>query len=342
MRTIKLALTCLILTFFTTVSLAQSLAGKNALELKKMQTEAVANENYDLAEKIKKQLLRIEANKTKIAKLEEEKKDAILIEDYDKAEALENQIEALKSGNTAINEEPIKKAVEPVVAPKPTPVAEVASPDAPLAVEMPVTLDEFNFFKHGFYLDAMAGLMTATKQDANIGVGVRIGNKWYFGKNESFRSGFQVRWVKVGLFPLNDLVAHFAPLNVGYTGISKLSSTTALELNFTVGFNMVMGFKQDYTYFTTQSTYEYDPLLGYSTYKDSQIQRTDSDDVLYMGILFNPSVKYRYKTFAVGLDIAFSNMWGEDIELDLFEENQQSSPPNINVIIISATAGFKF
>lgn len=151
MNIFKIALTCLLITLSTNATFAQSLTGKNPQELKKMQSNAVANENYGLAERIKIQLERIEANEAKISKLEEEKKDAILIEDYDKAEKLENQIEALKSGNTAVSVEP--KATPSAVVETPAPVnfqAINTTPSSPSNDNAKQDMSRKNFTSLGF------------------------------------------------------------------------------------------------------------------------------------------------------------------------------------------------
>jgi len=109
----------LLMLFVVVSANAQSLAGKSATELESMQKDALAKEDYDLAEKIKLQLSRLAENKGKIDKLEKEKETAILIEDYDRVIAIDKEIEALKSGKTYE-----EKSVTPVtVTPSPTPAA---------------------------------------------------------------------------------------------------------------------------------------------------------------------------------------------------------------------------
>jgi len=83
---------------------AQSLSDKSVEELKLIQKDAVAKEDYDLADKIKLQIKRLEDNKDKISTLESEKETAILLEDFDKVIDLDKQINALKNGTVYVKE----------------------------------------------------------------------------------------------------------------------------------------------------------------------------------------------------------------------------------------------
>ncbi len=328
----------IIITFFTLfltlASYAQATKNVDDLikELEGKLETAISAENYEEAGKLKSQIKAIEANRVKIESLQKEKQEAITKEDYDKVIAIDKEIALLKK-NVPTKEKPIK--VVPEASQESTP--EIVPPTVlPPSNNSGGYGGDFNFFKNSFYIDGMAGIMNASGYSSNLGIGVRIGNKWYFGQNETFRSGFQVRWVKVGMFPLDNIVAHLAPLNVGYTGIKKLSETTALELNFTLGFNLLQGLRYEYQY----QEFEYDYFTssyGYTT-------KTGDEQLTYMGILINPSVKFRYKKFGVGLDLALSpNMWASDISnIEYSNSLGSSSAPNTNLMIISATAGFKF
>lgn len=66
-------------------------------EKNKLLEVAVANEDYDKAEQLKKEIEKLKANKIKIEKLKEEKKKSIALEDYDRVIAIEKEIKVLKS-----------------------------------------------------------------------------------------------------------------------------------------------------------------------------------------------------------------------------------------------------
>jgi len=301
-------------------------------ELKIELNTAVTSENYEKAEKIKNEIKGLEANKAKINQLQKEKEEAVAIEDYDRAIEIEKEIALLKK-----NETPKPKPA--VVAPK---VVEESAPEILPPSILPPSgggsySGEFNFFKRGFYLDGMLGIMMGPSTEP--GVGFRIGNKWYFGKDDGFRSGFQVRWVKIGLFPLNDFVAHFAPLNIGYAGIAKLSESNALEINFTVGFNIIQGLNYEYTYYR-QGAAVWNNFTG--QYEYQQILTEDEITPTYMGFMINPSVKYRFRKFAVGLDYSISIMAGGEQEVRINGSYTNKKYPGIIVSILSVTLGFKF
>lgn len=250
-------------------SFSQSLTGKSEEQLKTMQKDAVANENYDLAEKIKKQLERVEANKDKIKKLEEEKKAAILIEDYDKVIELDKQIDALKNGSVK-KDEPAIKTTTPIT---PNPIV---APVAPVhVVQQPVSQNysATKFFKNGFYMDGYLGHASAG-DFGGVGVAFALGNKWYFGSSESHKMGFQVRWGRFGIYAGDDIFLQIAPVNIGFINLFKFSESSGMEANFN---------------------------LGYSLY----VVGEDGD--LTGGMVFNPEVKYRYKKLSLGLDYLISS-----------------------------------
>lgn len=231
MKVFKFALTCLIVLTVAATTYAQSLSGKSITELKTMQKDAVTNENYALAEKIKNQLKRIEGNKAKIEKLEEEKKSAILIEDYAKAELLENQIEALKNGTTP----KVIKKVTPEVAASPVPTI---VPPTPQPIQETYSSRDADFFKNGLYMDGYAGLAFGGGS-SGFGLAYAIGNKWYFGSSQSHQMGFQARWGRVGMYTFNDeLLIHMAPVNVGFINLFKISESAGIETNFNFGYSI--------------------------------------------------------------------------------------------------------
>jgi len=121
MKINRLIITCLIILSTAVAVNAQSLVGKTATELEAMQKDAIAKEDYDLAEKIKHQLALLAENNRKIEKLEKEKETAILIEDYDRVIEIDKEIEALKRGETYVKE-------APVPAPVPTPAPVITPP----------------------------------------------------------------------------------------------------------------------------------------------------------------------------------------------------------------------
>lgn len=156
-----------------------------------------------------------------------------------------------------------------------------------------------HLFNNGFYLDAMIGYAMTSKssdfiydytlsyyvptysQFSNVTFGVRFGSKFYFGTNEKYRLGLNVAWVHLtGM--LNDSNRGdvlLAPVNFGLASAFKLGEHTGIEVNTTTG-------------------------LAISTiYSDG------------LGIKYGVDVKYRYDSFAVGIDLARTNtVFGKPLE----------------------------
>jgi len=61
-----------------------------------------------------------------------------------------------------------------------------------------------------------------------------------------------------------------------------------------------------------------------------------------MGFMINPSVKYRFRKFAVGLDYSISIMAGGEQEVRINGSYTNKKYPGIIVSILSVTLGFKF
>lgn len=132
--------------------------------------------------------------------------------------------------------------------------------------------DEGNYFPYGFET-------LYTERSTLTSIGLRLGNKWYFGKREKWRPGLQATYVKLGLYVNPDSHIEFTNSlsvgNVGFANAFKLSESQGIEVNANVGLTIMNMFPP---YFT-------DPAAG---------------------INYGIEVKYRYKVLAVGLD--FSRM----------------------------------
>lgn len=112
----------------------------------------------------------------------------------------------------------------------------------------------------------------------NIGIGLRLGSKWYFGGGEKWRPGLQVSWLRFATY-INDfgdmpigLITGpklISPLNVGMTNVFKFTESLGLEANITTGFTM-----------------DLDLDNGYGR----------------ASLAINPEVKFRYNRLAFGLD----------------------------------------
>ncbi len=146
-------------------------------------------------------------------------------------------------------------------------------------------------FRSGLFLDLLLGYGNVNINDGYFGFNgeqilhnhsyfmltLQLGNKWYFGKSEKWRPGFQATWFRYGIAidPQNTfetLLAgskSFSIVNIGMCNAFKLSEDTGLEINFTTGLNLEVNFYDDY-------------FGG--------------------GLAFTPEVKYRHKNLAVGVN----------------------------------------
>ena len=170
-------------------------------------------------------------------------------------------------------------------------------------------------FDNGFFLDGTLGVgiysvsnrVWTTPEATGFDFNFRLGNKWYFSNMTNYRPGFQATWIRTGAsiipyqlhsytqngqvdnignitntnnnydFSYNATAAaiSFAPCLVGMTNAIALTDEMGIEANVNIGFNLMI---------------------------------TATEEVHAAAcFIFNPCVKFRYKQFAVGLDIAHTS-----------------------------------
>lgn len=115
-----------------------------------------------------------------------------------------------------------------------------------------------------------------------VSFNVKLANKWYFNQSEKWRTGLQVNWFRFGInidpdnifqsFLLGPKI--FAPLNVGWTNVVRLSENFGIEANVTGGAVLNIDFLED------------GATEGYA---------------------FNPEVRLRFKKLSFGLDYMYFN-----------------------------------
>lgn len=153
----------------------------------------------------------------------------------------------------------------------------------------------------------------------------RIGHKWYFENETNFKSGIQIIWARIGLMiPLgsNGFGAFFpvsyrlAPLSIGSTNFIKFSEKTGLELNLNAGLN---------TSFAHRTVNTFDP---------------NAATLVQLGVLINPSIKFRLKRLSIGLDIQYIHTFPGMIYSS--DGSQFEYDYDVNVLLCGATIGYKF
>ena len=91
------------------ISFSQTLNSKSVSELKTLQKEAIASENYEIAKKIKNELKTRKTIDEKIAEKNTALKTAVAVEDYEKAEQLQKEIDKLTANKAKIAQLKIEK-----------------------------------------------------------------------------------------------------------------------------------------------------------------------------------------------------------------------------------------
>lgn len=186
------------------------------------------------------------------------------------------------------------------------------------------------FFMNGFFIEGMIGMnnirqgiqeydyyydsngqyieefKTSTINDIYINIGLRLGNKWYFGSGEKWRPGIQVTYLKLGLFVnpnagfgYSSFLRSAASIgNVGFANVFKFNEKIGMEANANVGLSLLN--------FTPP--FQFDPTAG---------------------INYGIAAKFRYNGFAVGLD--YSRI---DANFNRFDR--------VSMDILTVTIGRKF
>jgi hypothetical protein len=142
-----------------------------------------------------------------------------------------------------------------------------------------------DFMDGGFFLDGILGAglyrVNGVSSQPNFEMGFQLGTKWHFGESDYYRPGIQLTWFRMGFSksPSDiDFSVHIYPFNVGYASVIGFSDELGLEVNvnFGGGFNFIL----------EQFPYDVDIQVGFHV---------------------NPNVKFRFGSFAVGVDVSMLN-----------------------------------
>jgi hypothetical protein len=125
--------------------------------------------------------------------------------------------------------------------------------------------------------------VTSLERTTYVSLNVKLANKWYFNQSEKWRSGLQVNWFRFGINIDPDNIFQslflgpkiFAPLNVGWTNVVRLSENLGIEANITGGAVLNIDF-----------------LDGGSS----------------EGYAINPELKLRFKKLSFGFDYMYFNV----------------------------------
>lgn len=154
--------------------------------------------------------------------------------------------------------------------------------------------------KSGFFIEGLTnGIVTRlpsfgyyksygrARSDRGAGLGFRMGSRFYFGNSTKYRPGMNLNYLRFQMFlTQKTFLMSFAPIGLGFANLINFNDEMGLEVNFNVMINFLFPFtRKDYR-------------VGY--FGDG-----DNADA-YWGLIFGPTVKFRYKILAVGLDMGYS------------------------------------
>lgn len=186
----------------------------------------------------------------KAAKLKKEKvylieiDKAVAAKNYEKAAELKKELNELKEEGSIVEKK------------------EKTSFDSPI-------------LKNGFFIDGTFGGKIKTNQTiALLSIGMKMGNKWYFGNGKVYRPGIQTIWVKPNLLAnisSESVLLQLAVANIGFASIFAFSENIGLEVNANIGYGSLLSF-----------TPEFSSVHGLNTTYE---------------------VKFRYKKLALGIDL---------------------------------------
>lgn len=142
-----------------------------------------------------------------------------------------------------------------------------------------IPVDKDRILCSGFWMDFMVGycgVNYVSSVSPYGGLGLRAGNKWYFGNGERYRPGIQATWLRFGvysssIYPSDIDRGYISPLNLGFTNAFRFGEKTGMELNVSGGPVLLD--------WPPESNGDVDMLIGIEA-------------------------KYRYGRFALGLDYA--------------------------------------
>lgn len=132
--------------------------------------------------------------------------------------------------------------------------------------------------KNGYFIDFLFGVgSTSEFFGATLVPGIRMGNRFY-GKNDGmFKMGFSLNYarIQVGMNPgSNYFFLSASPVGIGFASVTQFSEDVGIEANL-------------------------DGMIN--------IYTSNAVNAGMMGVCVGPSIKFRYKALAVGVDYAFSN-----------------------------------
>ncbi len=143
-----------------------------------------------------------------------------------------------------------------------------------------IPIDKDRILEGGLFVDFLPSVAITDQFSTGLmGMGGRLGKKWYFGKHAQRRHGFQLTYIRFNAYPIKgrkhhmyDVPGVFSPLGIGSTNAFKIKDKRGVEVNAQISPVIL--------------DVDIDPSL------------------IKLGYMFGVDVKYRYNRFAIGLDFS--------------------------------------
>lgn len=173
-----------------------------------------------------------------------------------------------------------------------------------------------HILSNGFFLDGIIGAGVSNIGSAGFSSAFRMGNKFYFGRGRTYRAGLGVTWFRFGS---------------GLHGF--VDADGDVYLAFSINFSHSLGFINAIK-FNNKIGLEINAYLGYNSMFIANHH--------HPGLIFNHNIKFRYKAFAVGLDIVYHRGFGEHLRYSSAIGTDIPIADGVNYTTIGVTIGAKF
>ena len=143
---------------------------------------------------------------------------------------------------------------------------------------------ESKLTKNGVYIESILGVASTDFNSTHAGLGLKLGNVWYFGNSDFWKPGFKTVWFRGTGYFGDSVILQGSVLNVGFANVIQFKENLGIEANLNFGYNVI---------FQSEIFEENNTL---------------SEDFFGGGIMINPELKFRYNILSVGLDFVFSRV----------------------------------
>lgn len=289
----KKVLLIILSTLFITVAFSQQLEKQRVKEIDGEITKAVDAGNYEKAGLLKKEkeltkklIVALEAGdmgQAKSIKYEISQLDG----EYDEKTVLERELDKAIAAEDFDKAAEIKKQIADIDSKKSSPIFTSTTAGTDYNPKRDKILKSGYFIDGTFggaWFTAYAGDRVADVVNSGVHFGVRMGNRFNFGRSSVYRPGLNLNYARFHVTYVPDILGDgegityvsLVPIGVGFANTIKFSDVLGLEFNFNLNMHLMI------------------------------LSDADIDPQTYLGPMIDPTVKLRYKNLAFGFDITYS------------------------------------